>query len=938
MKAERWQEIEQVYHAALEREPSQRAAFLEEACRGDEALRQEVESLLAQQSEAEEFIETPAAQMLAEAQGQSLLGQQIGSYKVLSLLGCGGMGQVYRARDAKLGREVALKVLPREFSSDQDRVRRFEQEARAASALNHPNIITVHEIGQAGSVHYMLMELVDGKTLREVLGSGPLPTKRILQLCTQVADGLAKAHAAGITHRDLKPENLMITKDGVVKILDFGLAKQTRLVRGGEEGTEIATVADVTEPGMLLGTVGYMSPEQAQGQVVNFQSDQFSLGTIVYEMVTGERAFARSTAAETLAAIIREEPKRIAELNPRAPAQLRWVIERCLAKDAEDRYASTRDLARELQLLRDRLSEVDRSEGALPVTAPSAGMRRWRVLAGIGLAVAVLAVLTGALFLRRSLDLPLPTFQQLTFRHGTITGARFAPDGQTIVYGAAWAGKPSELYTTRPESPGSRSLGLQHAGIFSISSSGEMAIGLGCTLNWGQCLGTLAQVPLTGGAPRSIMDNVHYADWAPDGKSLAVARGTGGRWRLEYPLGKVLYEAPGWISHPRVSPKGDLIAFLDHPILADLGGSVCVVDLAGKKRTLSTGWKGVFGLVWSASGDEIWFTGSQVSKAAGNLHGVTLLGQERVIFKLPGMLVLEDISRDGRTVLLLRLSPRAAMISLTPSTSKKEQDLAWFDYSTVADLSADGRTLLFYEWGTGVRGILTVYLRKTDGSDAVRLGEGKPLGLSPDAKWALVLQETSPPQLTLLPTGTGEQRLLPRGPIHEYLHWAAWSPDGSKIFFLGAEEGHRPRTYVQEFGGGLPRPITDEGMYGGLISPDGKLLAGIDRYGEFYLCPVEGGEPRAIEGYIEGDRLLQWSADGRSLFLRGAEDLVLKIYKLDLASGRRELWKELTPPDPAALINIGVDPGQVRLTPDGKSYVYTCWFVPSELYLAQALK
>jgi len=389
----------------------------------------------------------------------------------------------------------------------------------------------------------------------------------------------------------------------------------------------------------------------------------------------------------------------------------------------------------------------------------------------------------------------------------------------------------------------------------------------------------------------------------------------------------------------RVSPKGDLVAFLDHAIRNDVAGSVCVVDLSGKKKDLSTGWKSLFGLVWSAAGDEIWFSGSRVGKGGSSpLNAVTLSARERLIFESPSGLYLKDISRDGRRVLLIRGTPRSAMISFTQGAAK-EHDLAWFDYSTAADLSADGKTLLFYEWGEAVRGTHTVYLRNTDGSDAVRLGEGKPLALSPDGKWALAVQQTLPPQLVLLPTGPGEQKLLPRGPIREY-HSAAWFPDGSRIFFAAAEAGHGLRTYIQDIAGGEPRPVPAENMIGTLLSPDGKLMAGLGRYDEYYLRPVEGGEPRLIEGLEDGDGLLQWSADGRSLFLRGAGagDLVLTIYKLDLASGRRELWKELTPPDLEALISIGVTPGEVRITPDGKSYVYTSWTHSNELYIVEGLK
>src|SRR5512143_727842 len=242
------------------------------------------------------------------------------------------MGEVYRAVDTRLGREVAIKVLPAEVSADAARLSRFENEARAASALNHPNIVTIHEIGRADGVSYIVMELVDGKTLRELLAPGALPTRKLLQVAAQAASGLAKAHAAGIVHRDLKPENLMVTGDGVVKILDFGLAKLMQPAALDDDNPDAPTATHVTQPGAILGTVGYMSPEQASGRELDFRSDQFSLGVILYELATGKRAFQHGTAAQTLAAIIQDEPTPISALNPRAPASCRWIVERCLSK------------------------------------------------------------------------------------------------------------------------------------------------------------------------------------------------------------------------------------------------------------------------------------------------------------------------------------------------------------------------------------------------------------------------------------------------------------------------------------------------------------------------------------------------------------------------------------------------------------------------------
>ncbi len=295
-------------------------------------------------------------------------GTKLGPYEILAPLGAGGMGEVYRARDPRLGRDIALKVLGEGVANDHDRLRRFEQEARAASALNHPHIVAVYDIGSESGTTYTAMELVDGTTLREVLGDASLPTRRLLEVAVQIADGLAKAHDAGIVHRDLKPENVMISRDGYVKILDFGLAKLVELP-ASSDATDAPTG---TRPGMVMGTVGYMSPEQAAGRTVDFRSDQFSLGAMLYELSTGNRAFRRESSVETLAAIIREEPAPIAQVSPHLPAPFRWIVERCLAKEPDGRYASTRDLARDLAMVREHLSELSGEVPSLPPACRSA--------------------------------------------------------------------------------------------------------------------------------------------------------------------------------------------------------------------------------------------------------------------------------------------------------------------------------------------------------------------------------------------------------------------------------------------------------------------------------------------------------------------------------------------------------------------------------------
>jgi len=264
-------------------------------------------------------------------------GAKLGPYEIIAPIGAGGMGEVYRAQDTRLDRSVAIKILSPTFSADNDRLRRFEQEARSASALNHPNIITIYELGRDGSTHYIAMELVEGKTVRELMVAGLLPIRKAIEIAAQVADGLTKAHEAGIAHRDLKPENLMVSNDGFVKILDFGLAKLT-LPPSGEVSDMSPTAAWQTRPGIVMGTMQYMSPEQVSGGRLDFRSDQFSFGLVLYEMVTGKLAFRRDTTAETLVAILREHAEPVGVQNSDAPAPLCWVIERCLAKEPEKRY------------------------------------------------------------------------------------------------------------------------------------------------------------------------------------------------------------------------------------------------------------------------------------------------------------------------------------------------------------------------------------------------------------------------------------------------------------------------------------------------------------------------------------------------------------------------------------------------------------------------
>jgi len=950
MTAQRWQRTKALFHAAVERPPAERAAFVAEAAGDDDELRREVEALLASDAAGRSVLDRfPLADAAAIAAASSdpagdetplrtalKAGYCIGPYQVVTLIGAGAMGQVYRARDTRLNRDVALKVLPEVSELDSDRMARLKREAQMLAALNHPNIAAIYGFEESQGRHALVLELVDGPTIADLVARGPMALADAVGLARQIADALEAAHDKGIIHRDLKPANIKVTGSGVVKVLDFGLAK----VWDGAVGAPFAASPTLTATALgecaILGTPAYMSPEQARGRPLDKRTDIWSFACVLFEMLTGRTAFGGETISDTLARVLEREVDWDA-LPASCPPRIRDLLHRCFRKESNRRLRDIGDARLELDEVGAPTARTD-DIGRVGLTNRAIVKSRLFQSAA-AVAVAALAIAAVALMSGEDAQVSQPTFRQLTFRHGSLRGARLARDGLTTVYSAAWMGTPLDVYVIRPESVQSGAIGLPEAGIFSVSPKGDLAVALGCRLNWGECIGTLAQVPITGGVPRELVKDVHGADWSPDGQSLVVVSFAGGRYRLEHPIGKVLYEPSGWITSARIAPKGERIAFLDHPRLGDIGGSVAILDPAGKKVTLSSGWKALQGLAWSGSGNEVWFTGSRSGKGGSSaLYAVTLAGRERLVFSSPGTLKLHDVSTDGQRVLLTRGTTRGGVVSLR-SGGTKERELSWFDYSTVADLSPDGSMLLFYEWGEGVAGKPTVFIRGTDGSDAIRLGEGRPLALSRDGQWALTVQDDASTQVVLLPTRTGDVRPLPRGPITEYLDWAAWSPDLRRIYVAGRDASDSRRTYVQDVDGGDPRPITRDGFVGLLLSPDGQTLATVDRYGEYYLYPVDGkSDPRPLPGYVDGDVLLQWSADPRFVFIREAGNLTLRIYRLDVSSGAREFWKELVPPDPTVLTDIGSDPGQVRITADGKSYAYTYWTFEGELYVAQGMK
>ncbi|HEY3202310.1 MAG TPA: protein kinase, partial [Thermoanaerobaculia bacterium] len=712
-------------------------------------------------------------------------------------------------------------------------------------------------------------------------------------------------------------------------LLDFGLAKLFAAPQEQVSGMP-TMVHQETQPGTVMGTVGYMSPEQASGRSVDFRSDQFALGSILYEMATGKRAFQRGTGAQTLAAIIQDEPEPVAQINPRAPAPFRWIVERCLAKDPDERYASTRDLARDLKSVREHISEASVSGQVAAAAAP----RRKRVAIWVVAAALAAGLAGGALVDRRLVKTEPPSFKQLTFRRGDIQSARFAPDGQTILYTAAWEGKPLEIFTRRLESPESRSAGLASAELLAVSASGEMAVSLERRpLSSFHRTGRLATTSIAGGvAPREILEDVQSADFSPGGKEMAVVRDVGGRNRLEFPVGKLLYETTGWMSHPRVSPRGDSVAFCHHPTQGDDGGEVVVVDRSGKSRKVAGDYSTVQGLAWSPSGREVWFTAAE-SGANRALYGATLSGPVRLLARVTGSMTLHDIARDRR-VLITHDTFRQGIIGLGPGETK-ERALAWLDFSSPRDLSADGTTLLFDETGEGGGPGYSVYIRRTDGAPATRLGEGGASRLSPDGKWALAAVAVSgEPQLVVYPTGVGEPKRLPTDGLR--VQMGDWLPDGKAILITASERGHGTRLYVRDLEGGKSRAVSPEG-YRSIrrgVSPDGKFVITIGPDQRHYLYPIAGGEPQAIPGVVPQDRIEGWTADGKGLYVHRRGELPAKVYRLDVTTGKKELWKELMPLETAGLGDVG----GVTMARDGKSYVYGTGWTLSDLYLVEGLK
>ena len=879
-----------------------------------------------------------------------MIGETVSHYRVIEKLGGGGMGVVYKAEDTRLGRFVALKFLPDEVARQLPILDRFRREARAASALNHPNICTIYDVGEDGGRAFLAMEYLEGQTLKHRIDGKQLPIDFVLDLGIQIADALDAAHAKGIVHRDIKPANIFLTKTRQVKLLDFGLAKIAH-GRDPDATSDGQTQKDLTSPGSALGTVAYMSPEQARGEELDGRTDVFSLGASLYESTTGKPAFDGNTSAVIFESILNRNPAPPHQINPSMPLELERILDRSLEKDRDLRYQSAAEMRAEMKILKRKLDSQRNTLAASPaasqavapgsvtvprVAAPATGWKRYAFGAAAAALVAGVAV-GWFLHAAHTRTVP-PVYHQLTFRRGTVRSARFTPNGQAVVYGAAWEGKATELFITSPESPQSRSLDRHGEELMSISSTGDLALltNVNVTGTYTQ-VGTLARMPMNGSDPRDVLDGLQWADWSPDGKQLAIVRDVGGKNRLEFPIGKVVHETPGWMSHPRISPDGEQVAFLEHPQVGDDAGAVHLVDRQGKDRVLAENFITVQGLAWARDGKEVWFTGSENEGNGRALDGVTLAGSKRIIARVPAALQLEDIGPEGK-VLLTRQSWRRELSGAIGS-QPKEQDFSWLDYSFPAELSADGKQLLFDEEGVGGGGNYSVYLRKTAEDSAVRLGDGQSVTLSPDGKWVLALTMASPAQLIMLPRGAGDGQQITHDQL--YHSWARWLPDSRGIVFTAKQDGHGARIYLRKSMTGESAPISPEGIDPLVLalSPDGSQVAGLGPDGLAHLYPLSGetltgGEAKTVPGFLIGEQPVEWSADGKSLYVYRPGDFPARVSQIDLSTGKRTLWRTLAPADPAGVSQIG----PIVMTPDGASYIYGYHRTLSDLYLVEGLK
>ncbi len=926
MNPERWQKIDRIFQAALERAPNARAAFIHEACNGDDALRHEVEVLLSAQDQAGSFLNAPAYAVAAESliNGASLAGQRIGHYQIIALLGKGGMGEVYRARDERLAREVAIKVLPAAMRHDSDRLKRFEQEARATSALNHPNILTVYDLGTAdlelGGAPYIVAELLEGEELRAQLAAGALPVRKAIEYAQQIAAGLSAAHEKGIVHRDLKPENLFVTKDGRVKILDFGLAKLKPQPFSGGVDSETPTMRPpekLTASGVVLGTVAYMSPEQVRGETVDHRSDIFSFGLILFEMLRGERAFKRTTMAETMAAILKDDPPELSESNAKISPQLEKIVQRCLEKKPELRFQSASDLGFALTSV-SVLSSSGASRPQATATLPTADTARrsgWLVagaLALLALGVAYLVAYLGRPALEAEpLRLAVNPPEQATF----FDWPAIAPDGRTLAFVAEVEGKTQLMV---------RSLGATATRTLTkVSDSLPLPF-------WSPDSRFIAyfdkfklmKVALTGGEPETLCDIQQQGGGAWNREGVILLGGlTGGIQRVSEHGGALspvtrVDTARGETFHwgPVFLPDGRHFLYFNNNSDPAKNG-VYLAALAG--------------------GENRWLLAAE-ARTVGVAVSPTASDQGYLTFVRQGALMAQafDFSRNQLAGEPVRIAERIAApvgrwarysLALNGTLALREKEapeqLTWFDRTgkklgTVGPpgryayprISLDGRRIVVS--GTNPPALQgDLYLFDLTG------GTGVPFTFDPNhdqlPAWSpdgsrIVWDSTREGTTHLFvkaANGAGQDEVLLRSASHKYV--TDWSPDGRFIFY---RELH-PQTIWDLWvlplqGERRPWPWlnTPASEIRATFSPDGRWVAYSSNESgrnEIYVqafvpgAPAAGGKRQLSTG---GGSVPFWRRDGRELYYLAPDGKLMAVQITPGADLSYRIAKELFAP------------------------------------------
>ena len=843
-------------------------------------------------------------------------GTRLGPYQIVSPLGAGGMGEVYRANDPRLRRDVAIKVLPSELSSDPDRLSRFEKEARAASALNHPNIVTIHEIAESGSVRFLVMELVSGSTLRQLLADGPMPFRKLLALAAQVADGLARAHAAGIVHRDLKPDNVMVTPDSVAKILDFGLAKLGNPRADGGPDSELATETRGTEPGVVLGTVGYMSPEQASGRPLDFRSDQFSFGTILYEMASGQRAFSRATAVETLAAIVREEPSAIGSVRPDTPVPFRWVVERCLAKDPRERYASTDDLARDLATLRDRLPET-----AAPAAAAPSALRRRTAIAGWVLAFLFLGLLLFSSVRGRRASTPSAgteaTITQLTNYGESESSGAISPDGRQFAFVSDKGGSP-DIWVRQVSGGEPLQITRDDAIETDLAYAPDGESLYYATL--GPERPTIWRIPSLGGTPRKIVEGARYPSPAADGKRLAYVRARSLEFLLWVGQGSIeiagadgtgarrLYEGNG-IGPIAWSPDSRRLVFTQAEFFESRNLHILDVESAREHPLTRFPSGSVDSETWLPDNRTLVYSHASFQGVLGSTADLGIVSSEgellrRLTLAVNSRFVRPSVSASGKRLLAttetLQHEVWRVPLGLDPESNGRNAvrllDSSGDPFWT--QVSRDGSTLLYNSTAAGSRNLWTMPLDGKAPARQITFLSGNVLthsALSPDrARVAYASHQTGVSKIWVANVDGSNAIQLTDGPEQDF--WPAWSPDGRWIAF-GSLRGGSPQLWKVASTGGKVQAITREGGFsgaGGWVRADWSPLDNrvvFFRAGHLQIADTDGG--KVLLTIPAGDltwTLPVWSPDGRQFSaMREEAHASSSLWSFDAKTGERRL-------------------------------------------------